>query len=153
MKQNGSTITLLSLFIVAFWSCVSRPDEIVTTLQRAESCMEMYPDSAWHLLSGISDPDDLSDKKRADYVLLLTQARDKNYMDMSVDSSITFAVDYFKKNGNKRKYGKALYYYGRVLQGKRETSRAMKLFWMPGTFWKKRRNTKSWDYCLQIYRF
>ena len=126
MKQNGSTITLLSLFIVAFWSCVSRPDEIVTTLQRAESCMEMYPDSAWHLLSGISDPDDLSDKKRADYVLLLTQARDKNYMDMSVDSSITFAVDYFKKNGNKRKYGKALYYYGRVLQGKRETSRAMK---------------------------
>ena len=37
----------------------------------------MYPDSAWHLLSGISDPDDLSDKKRADYVLLLTQARDK----------------------------------------------------------------------------
>ena len=48
MKQNGSTITLLSLFIVAFWSCVSRPDEIVTTLQRAESCMEMYPDSAWH---------------------------------------------------------------------------------------------------------
>ena len=44
MKQNGSTITLLSLFIVAFWSCVSRPDEIVTTLQRAESCMEMYPD-------------------------------------------------------------------------------------------------------------
>ena len=128
MKQNGSTITLLSLFIVAFWSCVSRPDEIVTTLQRAESCMEMYPDSAWHLLSGISDPDDLSDKKRADYVLLLTQARDKNYMDMSVDSSITFAVDYFKKNGNKRKYGKALYYYGRVLQGKRETSRAMKTF-------------------------
>lgn len=128
MKQNGSTITLLSLFIVTFWSCVSRPDEIVTTLQRAESCMEMYPDSAWHLLSGISDPDDLSDKKRADYVLLLTQARDKNYMDMSVDSSITFAVDYFKKNGNKRKYGKALYYYGRVLQGKRETSRAMKTF-------------------------
>lgn len=86
-------------------------------------------------------------------MLLLTQARDKNYMDMSVDSSITFAVDYFKKNGNKRKYGKALYYYGRVLQGKRETSRAMKTFWMPGTFWKKRRNTKSWDYCLQIYRF
>ena len=42
MKQNGSTITLLSLFIVAFWSCVSRPDEIVTTLQRAESCMEMW---------------------------------------------------------------------------------------------------------------
>lgn len=139
MKQNGSTITLLSLFIVAFWSCVSRPDEIVTTLQRAESCMEMYPDSAWHLLSGISDPDDLSDKKRADYVLLLTQARDKNYMDMSVDSSITFAVDYFKKNGNKRKYGKALYYYGRVLQGKRETSRAMKTFLDARQLWKKRR--------------
>lgn len=128
MKQNGSAITLLSLFIVAFWSCVSRPDEIVTTLQRAESCMEMYPDSAWHLLSGISDPDDLSDKKRADYVLLLTQARDKNYMDMSADSSITLAVDYFKKSGDKRKHGKSLYYYGRVFQGKKEVTRAMKAF-------------------------
>lgn len=119
----------MSFLIAAFVACSSAPEEVIVTLRQAEQCMEVYPDSALNLLRKISCPGKLSGQERADYVLLLTQARDKNYMDMSADSSITFAIDYFKKKKDKSKYGKALYYYGRVLHGKRETTRAMKVYW------------------------
>ncbi|WP_455586570.1 tetratricopeptide repeat protein [Bacteroides sp.] len=125
--RNG-IISFLSFFFVVFISCSSVSDEVTETLRQAEKCMEAHPDSALSLLNGISSSAELTGRERADYVLLLTQARDKNYMDMSTDSSITFAVDYFEKNGDKRRYGKALYYYGRVLQYKQETTRAMKIF-------------------------
>ena len=127
MKYNR--IFFFSFLIAAFVACSSASEEVIVTLQQAEQCMEVYPDSALNLLRKISCPGKLSGQERADYVLLLTQARDKNYMDMSADSSITFAIDYFKKKKDKSKYGKALYYYGRVLHGKRETTRAMKVYW------------------------
>ena len=127
MKYNR--IFFFSFLIAAFVACSSAPEEVIVTLRQAEQCMEVYPDSALNLLRKISCPDKLSGQERSDYVLLLTQARDKNYMDMSADSSITFAIDYFKKKKDKSKYGKALYYYGRVLQGRRETTRAMKVYW------------------------
>lgn len=126
MKLNS--IALLFLFIAAFVSCTSKSDQIATTLQQVEQCMEAYPDSALKLLNGISNPNELEDKERADYLLLLTQARDKNIMDISVDSSITFAIDYYKKSGDKRKYGTAMYYYGRVLQKSKDGTKAMKVF-------------------------
>lgn len=126
MKFTG--IILTSLFTVIFLSCNSGLDGTMVMLQQAEQCMEAYPDSALQLLNGIHNPDKLADKERAEYLLLLTQARDKNYMDLSSDSSITFAVDYFEKSGDKRKYGKALYYYGRVLQRKKDAPQAMKVF-------------------------
>ena len=127
MKYNR--IFFLSFLITAFVACSSAPEEVIVTLRQAEQCMEAHPDSALNLLRKISCPDKLSGQERADYVLLLTQARDKNYLDMSADSSIIFAIDYFKKKNDNSKYGKALYYYGRVLQGKREITRAMKVYW------------------------
>lgn len=126
MKFSGNILT--ALFTVIFLSCNSGLDGTMVILQQAEQCMEAYPDSALQLLNGIHNPDELVDIERAEYLLLLTQARDKNYMDLSTDSSITFAVDYFEKSGDKRKYGKALYYYGRVLQRKKDATKAMKVF-------------------------
>ena len=50
----------------------------------------------------------LPTKQRADYALLLTQARDKNYLDsLQSDSLIKIAVDYYKDDGVKA--GKALF--------------------------------------------
>ena len=67
MKQTGCAITFLSFFIMAFGACASRPDEVVTILERA------------------------------DCGLLLTQALDRKSSPASVNSSIAFAVDYFEK--------------------------------------------------------
>ena len=84
-------------------------------LDRAESYMEMHPDSALLLLKHISHPEKLRGKQRADYALLLTQARDKNYLDsLQSDSLIKFAVDYYQNRDDKVKAGKALFYYGKV---------------------------------------
>lgn len=90
-------------------------------LDRAESYMEMHPDSALLLLKHISHPEKLRGKQRADYALLLTQARDKNCLDsLQSDSLIEFAVDYYKSRDDAVKAGKSFFYYGKVvaLQGR-----------------------------------
>lgn len=120
-------ITLSCLMAASLLSCTRPSDRAAATLRQAELCMEARPDSALRLLNGISRPDGLCDGERAEYLLLLTQARDKNYMDISTDSSITFAIDYYRKSGDGRRYGKAMYYYGRVLQRGKNGIRAMKV--------------------------
>lgn len=69
--------------------------------------MDVYSDSALLLLEQIPHPEKLRGKQRADYVLLLTQARDKNYLDsMQSDSLIKLAVDYYKNGGDNVKAGR-----------------------------------------------
>lgn len=78
--------------------------------------MEVCPDSALSLLNQIPHPDRLYGKQCADYALLLTQARDKNYLDsLQSDSLIKLAVDYYQDNDDNVKAGKALFYYGKVM--------------------------------------
>ena len=51
--------------------------------------MEAYPDSALYLLQQIPHPDKLHGRQQADYAFLLTQARDKNYLDsLQSDSDV-----------------------------------------------------------------
>lgn len=51
--------------------------------------------------------------------MLLTQALDKNYLDsLQSDSLITIAVEYYKREGDKLKAGKAYFYYGKVMKFK-----------------------------------
>lgn len=109
-------------------SCNYTPNDTETILNTVELCMEAHPDSALRLLESISQPQQLKDEYRANYYLFLTQARDKNYMDLSTDSSIIYSVKYFKKKGNVSKYGKSMYYYGRVIQMCEEYPRALKIF-------------------------
>lgn len=83
---------------------------------RIEDCMEAHPDSALSLLHQIPHPERLSGKQRADYALLLTQARDKNFLSsLQSDSLIKIAVDYYRDSEENVKAGKALYYYGKVM--------------------------------------
>ena len=78
--------------------------------------MEAHPDSALSLLTQILHPERLSGKQRADYALLLTQARDKNFLSsLQSDSLIKIAVDYYRDSEENVKAGKALYYYGKVM--------------------------------------
>lgn len=86
---------------------------VSNVFDKVERYMDVYPDSALLLLEQIPHPEELRGKQRADYALLLTQARDKNYLDsLQSDSLIKIAVDYYKDDGVKA--GKALFYYGKV---------------------------------------
>ncbi|MEE0975191.1 MAG: hypothetical protein UH853_05715, partial [Muribaculaceae bacterium] len=89
---------------------------ISDTHKQAEAVMQEYPDSALALLQAIN-PDDLTtDRGRAMHALLLSQAYDKNYIDLTDDSLITIAVDYFAPTNEHHYAMLAHYYHGRVLQ-------------------------------------
>lgn len=95
-------------------SCVD--ERASTAFDKAESYMEIYPDSALLLLNQIPHPERLHGKQQADYALLLTQARDKNYLDsLQSDSLIKIAVDYYRGSEDRVRAGKALFYYGKVM--------------------------------------
>lgn len=108
-------------------SCTQR--ESPDVYKQVERYMETYPDSALLLLNKLPHPERLRGQNSADYALLLTQARDKNYLDsLQSDSLIRIAVDYYRGSGNKVKEGKALFYYGKVMQVKDEPMVAMQAY-------------------------
>lgn len=95
-------------------SCINK--EASDIFDRVEEYMEIYPDSALLLLNRIPHPEKLSGRQRADYAMLLTQARDKNCLDsLQSDSLMKFAVDYYQDSDDKVKAGKAFFYYGKLM--------------------------------------
>lgn len=104
---------LLSVCVL-LGSCVEK--NVSNVFDKVEGYMDVCPDSALLLLEQIPHSEELRGKQRADYALLLTQARDKNYLDsLQSDSLIKIAVDYYKNGEDKVKAGKALFYYGKVM--------------------------------------
>ena len=117
---------LLSVCVL-LGSCVEK--NVSNVFDKVERYMDVYPDSALLLLEQIPHPEELRGKQRADYALLLTQARDKNYLDsLQSDSLIKIAVDYYKNGEDKVKAGKALFYYGKVMDLQGNNTLAMQAY-------------------------
>lgn len=116
------------LFIcISLISCVDK--EASDVFNKVSGYMEVYPDSALLLLNQIPHPENLHGKQRADYALLLTQARDKNYLDsLQSDSLIKFAVDYYEGSEDRVKAGMAFLYYGKVMALQENGEKAMQAF-------------------------
>ena len=70
-------------------------------LQETETLMGSRPDSSLILLESIPSPEKLSEEDYATWCLLMTQARDKNYVEHMSNSVIGVAVRYFEKQGPK----------------------------------------------------
>ena len=110
MKYSIPLICFLVLI-----SCTEN-QRVRTALNQAESCLSTAPDSALALVQGI-DEQSLSTKGlRARHALLLTMALDKCYFDVSEDSTIRVAYDYYKYHGSKRNRLLSIYYLGVVQQ-------------------------------------
>lgn len=69
-----------------------RADE---TMARAEALMEQHADSALMALDSLDRKQLRGARRRALHGLLLTQARDKNFIDQTSDTLIAPAVSYF----------------------------------------------------------
>lgn len=83
-------------------------------LSQAETLMGERSDSALVLLNDI-DPRSLKTKQsRAKYALLLSQAKDKCFIDDTNDSLINIAVSYYKDRDCSSDRMKSYYYLGRV---------------------------------------
>lgn len=117
----------LLLFFGLLFSCIDK--STFTAFDKAERYMEIYPDSALLLLNQIPHPERLHGKQQADYALLLTQARDKNYLDsLQSDSLIKIAVDYYRGSEDRVRAGKAFLYYGKVMALQGNETVAMQAF-------------------------
>lgn len=95
-------------------------------LERVESLMDARPDSAMSLLDSITPPP--GGELRARYALLYSQALDKNYIDVTDDSLITVAEDYYAKSADHRRLMLSYFYHGRVLFNKEAYTRSLLLF-------------------------
>lgn len=83
------------------------------------------PDSSLSILNGIDISQTASCRNRARFALLLTQARDKNYIDETDISLINTAKMYYEESDNVRYKFLSYYYYGRILYNNGDYTHAM----------------------------
>ena len=114
---------LYLLFVILVSSCVSSP--VQTTLDDVESYIMERPDSALSVLDSI-DRDLLDTRRlRAQHALLHVMALDKNYINVTDDSTVLVAVDYYSKFGPKKYLARSLYYYGIIYFNRAEYENAI----------------------------
>lgn len=121
MKKIYTLILLLTTLI--FSGCEN--STITEQLDNAERLMNEKPDSALILLNNIDKTQRLSKSQNARYALLYSQALDKNYIDVTNDSLINIAVDYYTENGTDKEKFLSLYYQGRVYHNSGDYSKAI----------------------------
>ena len=85
----------------------------VAMLNHAEALMDSLPDTSLALLDSVNSSR-LVGADNARYALLRSQALDKNYIDVTNDSLINIAVDYYAHSGNDHYKMLAYYYHARV---------------------------------------
>ena len=112
MKTQILKATLLAFII--FFSChqVSQQHPI---LEQAEKVMSEHPDSALFLLEQVAAPEKMPERDYATWCLLITEARDKNYIEHTSDSLINVAIQYFEKKKDINRLSEAYYCQGRIL--------------------------------------
>lgn len=92
-----SLLSVIGIFVVLLCSC--RRDPVRQTLDVAEFLMDDRPDSALALLTDV-DGSTLNGETQARYALLLSQAYDKNYIDIANDSLIKIFLSYFASHND-----------------------------------------------------
>lgn len=97
-----------------FAMCNKQSEELLPELSYAESLMQRYPDKALAVLDSMEVPSPSNKLQYASWCLLITQARDKNYIKHTSDSLINIALAYFEKQDDPFRKATALYYEGRV---------------------------------------
>ena len=113
MKKN---IVFLLILIPIIWISCDGMGHPTIDFRKVENLMPQYPDSALMLLEQIENKENLSRKDKAHYYLLLTEAKDKNYIPHTSDSLIAIATDYYEKTEYVNRKAKAWYYKGRINQ-------------------------------------
>lgn len=115
-------ILLLSLTAVLF-SCT--PSQVEMHLLDVESYIMERPDSALAVLESMDRSLLSTEADRARHALLNAMALDKNFIDVSDDSLARVAVDYYSKRGDRKYYGRALYYLGLAYYYQEEYNKAI----------------------------
>ena len=132
IKNKTIVYRLALLFILAVWvsivgSC-DRDHAVDSIFNKAESVMNVSPDSALIILRGIDKSFLKSKAEEARYALLMSQALDKNYIDTTDFNVLQPAIDYYLKKGSADEKLKTYYYQGRIYQNRENNDSAMQSF-------------------------
>lgn len=103
--------TILCLAILTIFSCKDyRNTQAV--MDRAESLMNEAPDSSLALLNGVDRKKLTRRGSKARFTLLLSMAQHKCYMDMSADTCLRAAYEWYQQHGSERNKMLSAYYLG-----------------------------------------
>ena len=115
MKHTSRhTIYICGILLFLMITGCRKQYPVAEKLLQAEAVMNEHPDSALNLLKGIAQPELQTQAHHARYALLYSQALDKNYIDLTSDSLINIAVDYYKDRDDVRAKFLSYYYQGRI---------------------------------------
>ena len=97
-------------------------------MDRVEQMTKSAPDSALQLLYTIDESTLGKRKERARFSLLHSIVLDKNYFDLTTDSVIRPAMEYYSRNGKREDRAKMYYYLGRIYENAKRTKDAVEAF-------------------------
>ena len=120
MKNTYFFITLLTICV---YSCTT--GDILRRMDYAESLLQQKPDSSLAIMESINCEDLVSKKEKALYGLLMTAAWDKNYYELTSDSLISVAIDYYSSIKDERHRMLAYYYQGIIKNGNEDYNEAI----------------------------
>lgn len=97
-------------------------------MDKAESLMQEYPKDALALLDSLKQHTMTSKAENARFALLYSQVLDKNYIDVTDDSLICIAENWYSKKGNVREKFLSHYYKGVVNSNAKKFPEAITAF-------------------------
>ena len=122
-------ILLLPAMLLLLASCSEDDQHVLSLLEKAETVMEEYPDSAYRLLceadSGIAEQ---SKGTRIRHFLLKTEADNKLYHPLPSDTLFQDVVDYYDGHGTANQQLKAHYLLGCIYRDRGEAPMALQCF-------------------------
>ena len=125
--MRARTVVLIATLTALLAACTERTN-YNTLLIQADSLMNLQPDSALHALESIPTGRLNTETDRAYHALLLTQARDKNYIRQTDDSLIQVAVRYYDSMGDATMKARAYYYWGSVCRDMNKIKKSISNF-------------------------
>ncbi len=124
MKKTSRFFILFLILIPLFFSCNHHDTKEDRMMNDAEKIVEAYPDSAVGLLDSIK-PTRLNKKRYHHYILLLLQAKDKSYQDITADTTIFATKNYYVHKHDLPNAAMAAYYCGRLRYEQKDYKKAM----------------------------
>lgn len=137
MKKKTIFFSLISALLLA--ACTNKT-AYSTMLAQADSLLTSQPDSALRILQSIPTEDLKTEADIACHALLLTQARDKNYITQTDDSLIRIAVQYYDAHKQAEMQARAYYCWGSVYRDRNEQAAATEKYLLAIPFAEKANN-------------
>ena len=120
-------LLLAAVILISAASCSRRDMRVQSVLASADSLMMTRPQAALDTLLSLDSTVvfSLRGRDRADFALLMTEARYKCYLPVAEDTAVFEAADYYRRKGPDDRYARALTMQGAVLSERRDPEGAM----------------------------